>query len=823
MKINTDVEKCISKSKEYATKFETDNSILPEHLFLALIDNDEYSSVKKLKKYGINIDSIRTTLEGFLSTYQAYVKVTNNNSSVKLSIAVDTIFKLSEKYISETQYEELDTDLLMLSIIETANNVVYEMFLNISDIKLSLKNDILNNASSESSDPEKMQQKTQTKTKKGKDSVIELYGDDITNKAKKGLLDPVVGRTIELKRITQILSRRRKNNPVLIGESGVGKSAIIEGLAQRIISGDVPNNIKDKRIITLNMGALVAGTKYRGEFESRLKDIIDEMKESSDVILFIDEIHTIVGAGSAQGSLDASNMLKPALARGDFQCIGATTLEEYRKYIEKDLSLERRFQKVIVEPATKDETFEILKNLKSRYEDFHLVSYTDDAIKACVELTDRYINDRFLPDKAIDALDESGAKVHCDKNTTIPDNIKSLKENILNCETQKKNCVEEQKFEEAAQWRDKERKFQEKLDIETVKWKTDLNKNRSIVSKDDVLEIVSMMTKIPLEAVDTQETNKLKMLASKMKNIVIGQGDAIDKIVRSIKRSRIGIKDPNRPVGSFMFLGSTGIGKTYLAKVLAKEMFGSEDALIRIDMSEYMEKHSVSKLIGAPPGYVGYEDGGELSEAVRRKPYSIILLDEIEKAHEDVYNILLQVLDDGILTDNYGRKINFKNTIIIMTSNTGSRQLKDYGEGIGFKSNTTNNIDDKKNAVIDKELKKKFAPEFLNRIDEIVMFNSLTKEDILKIIDIELSYTVKRLKNIGYLLTINKSLKEKLFEVGWDPNYGARPLKRAIQTYVEDIVTDTILDGNMSINDRISLKFNKDKVELKNNTTNKTY
>jgi len=659
--------------------------------------------------------------------------------------------------------------------------------------------------------------KSTTKSNK-KQKLIEQYGDNLTKKAKDGKLDPVIGRKVEIKRISQILSRRKKNNPVLIGEPGVGKSAIAEGLAQRIIDGKVPNNIKDKKIYTLNMGALVAGTKYRGEFESRLRGIVKEIEEDGNIILFIDELHTIMGAGSAQGSLDASNMLKPALARGTFQCIGATTLEEYRKSIEKDGALERRFQKVVVDPTTVEETIEILKTLKTRYEDHHMVEYTPEAIEACVVLTDKYMNDRFMPDKAIDALDEAGAKVHVDFNSAdkMPRNFKVLEEKIESAKTEKTDCVKEQKFEKAASWRDKERILTETLQKEKSKWESNLNKNREFVSKEDVAQVISMMTKIPLEAVDSDESNKLRTLGTKMKKTVIGQDDAVDKVVRAIKRSRIGIKDPKKPVGTFMFLGSTGVGKTYLAKVLAKELFGSEENLIRIDMSEYMEKHTVSKLIGAPPGYVGYDDGGELTEAVRRKPYSIVLLDEMEKAHPDVFNILLQVLDDGILTDSYGRRVNFKNTIIIMTSNSGSRKLSEFGTGMGFNTAASkNDVQSKRNSVIDKELKKKFAPEFLNRVDELIMFNALSKENIHIIIDLELKESLGRLKEIGYTVNITESLKDFIFQEGWDADYGARPLKRAIQRYIEDILTDAILDSEIKEGDRVSVRYKNDEVTIK--------
>jgi len=813
MNFNKDVDSVIKNSKTIALEYKS-SEIEPEHLFLALIGDENFRAYQVLEEIDIRIPTIRKTIQDSLVMRNQFdhIQIIERKDKVQLSQEVTKILENCAVIISQMDVEFVDTDVVLLSLLNTKNNILNDMFSKIDEGEIIKKlhekvTGISNNAEEwddESEAPNKGM--TQNKTNK-KPKLIEQFGDDITKKAKEGKLDPVVGRKVEIKRISQILSRRKKNNPVLIGEPGVGKSAIVEGLAQLIIDGKVPNNIKNKRIFTLNMGALVAGTKYRGEFESRLRGIIKEIEETNDIILFIDEIHTIIGAGSAQGSLDASNMLKPALARGTFQCIGATTLEEYRKHIEKDGALERRFQKVVVEPTTVEETIAILHQLKVRYEDYHKVSYTDEALEACVKLTDKYMNDRFMPDKAIDAMDEAGAKVHVDSNSNQPKSISILEEKIAEAEKNKTECVDEQKFEKAASWRDKERNLTEQLKKLKEEWNEKLDENRETVGKEDIAEVVSMMTKIPLDAVDDDESNKLKNLGTKMKNIVIGQDDAVNKIVRSIKRSRIGIKDPNKPVGTFMFLGSTGVGKTYLAKVLAKELFGSEENLIRIDMSEYMEKHSVSKLIGAPPGYVGYDDGGELTEAIRRKPYSIVLLDEMEKAHPDIFNILLQVLDDGILTDSYGRRVNFKNSIIIMTSNTGSRQLSDFGTGMGFSTSANSkNLQDKQNAVITKELKKKFAPEFLNRIDELIMFNALQKDDIHRIIDLEIKSTLDRLKEIGYVVNITKSLKDFLFVEGWDSEYGARPLKRAIQRYIEDTLTDAILDGEIKTGDKISLR-----------------
>ena len=812
MNFNKDVDRVIQNSKTIALEYKG-NEITPEHLFLALIDDENYSAYRVLEEINIQVTTIKKTIQDTLVTQNQFehIQTISRKGKISLSKEVTKILENCMGIVNDMDdTESIDTDVVLLSLLNTKNNILSEMFSKIDEGEVLKKMQEIITGVSNSADYDDDSIPSTDKSSSGKNKklkLIEQYGDDVTKRAKDGDLDPVVGRKIEIKRISQILSRRKKNNPVLIGEPGVGKSAIVEGLAQRIVDGQVPNNIKDKRIFTLNMGALVAGTKYRGEFESRLRGIIKEIEENNDIILFIDEIHTIIGAGSAQGSLDASNMLKPALARGTFQCIGATTLEEYRKHIEKDGALERRFQKVVVEPTTVEETIEILKILKSRYEDYHKVEYTDEAIKACVNLTDKYMNDRFMPDKAIDAMDEAGAKVHVDSNSNQPKPITIIENKIDEAAKKKTECVVEQNFEKAASWRDKERNLTEQLENLKKEWNEELEeKPREAVTKADIAEVVSMMTKIPLDAVDDDESNKLRTLGTKMKNIVIGQDDAVDKIVRSIKRNRIGIKDPNKPVGTFMFLGSTGVGKTYLAKVLAKMHFGSEENLIRIDMSEYMEKHSVSKLIGAPPGYVGYDDGGELTEAIRRKPYSIVLLDEMEKAHPDVFNILLQILDDGILTDSYGRRVNFKNAIIIMTSNTGSRQLTDFGTGMGFSTNSKESEQKKQNAVIDKELKKKFAPEFLNRIDELVMFNSLSKDDIHRIIDLEVKTSLNRLKEIGYHVNITKSLKDFLFEEGWDQKYGARPLKRAIQRYIEDVLTDAILDGDIKLGDKVSLR-----------------
>jgi len=645
---------------------------------------------------------------------------------------------------------------------------------------------------------------------KSKTPVLDTYSRDLTKMGEEGRLDPIVGREKEIERVSQILSRRKKNNPILIGEPGVGKSSIAEGLALRIIQRKVSRILFNKRIVMLDLASMVAGTKYRGQFEERIKALMAELEKEPDVILFIDEIHTIIGAGGASGSLDASNMFKPALARGEIQIIGATTLDEYRKHIEKDGALERRFQKVIVEPASPDETFQIINNIKDKYESHHNVIYTEEAIKACVDLTDRYVADRFLPDKAIDALDEAGSRVHI-SNIVVPKEITDIENKIVEIKEKKNQVIRSQKYEEAAKLRDVERQLNESLEKERKKWEEECSNNKQTVTEDNVAEVVSMMTGIPLQKVSLNETSKLAKMQDSIIGKVIGQDEAVKKIVKAIQRGRVGLKDPSKPIGSFMFLGPTGVGKTQLAKILARYLFESDDSLIRIDMSEYMEKFAVSRLIGAPPGYVGHDEGGQLTEKVRRKPYSVILLDEIEKAHPEVFNLLLQVLDDGQLTDSLGRKVNFKNTIIIMTSNTGSRQLKEFGTGVGFSTkNKESKSTEETNSVIEKELKKKFAPEFLNRIDDVVMFNSLNKEDINKIICIELESLVERVKKMEFELEITEGATEYIATQGFDPEYGARPLKRAIQKYVEDVLTEEIIQQNPEKNSKLLLDYNKE-------------
>jgi ATP-dependent Clp protease ATP-binding subunit ClpC len=643
---------------------------------------------------------------------------------------------------------------------------------------------------------------------KSKTPVLDTYSRDLTKMAEDGRLDPIVGREKEIERVSQILSRRKKNNPILIGEPGVGKSSIAEGLALRIVQRKVSRLLFNKRVVMLDLASMVAGTKYRGQFEERIKALMAEMEKEPDVILFIDEIHTIIGAGGASGSLDASNMLKPALARGEIQIIGATTLDEYRKHIEKDGALERRFQKVQVEPATGEETVQILHNIKDRYEHHHNVTYTEDAIKACVDLTERYLNDRFLPDKAIDALDEVGARVHI-SNINVPKEITDVEKKIVDIKEKKNDVIRSQKYEEAAKLRDVERQLNSDLEDARKRWEDDQKNNRQIVDEEAVAEVVSMMSGIPVTKVSQNENEKLSKMSDSISGKVIGQDEAVKKIVKAIQRGRVGLKDPNKPIGSFMFLGPTGVGKTQLAKVLAKYLFDSEDALVRIDMSEYMEKFAVSRLVGAPPGYVGHDEGGQLTEKVRRKPYSVVLLDEIEKAHPEVFNLLLQVLDDGQLTDSLGRKVNFKNTIIIMTSNTGSRQLKEFGTGVGFSTkNKVAAVEEETKAVIEKELKKKFAPEFLNRVDDVVMFNSLSKEDINQIIKIELSKLNDRVEKMEYKLTITDEAVDYIASQGFDPQYGARPLKRAIQRLVEDVLTEEIIQFNPDKGSNLILSYN---------------
>ena len=639
---------------------------------------------------------------------------------------------------------------------------------------------------------------------------LDSFSRDLTTLAAEGKLDPIVGRDSEIERVSQILARRKKNNPVLIGDPGVGKSAIAEGLALRIVQRKVSRNLLNKRVVSLDMGSIVAGTKYRGQFEERMKAIIEELKKNPDVIVFIDELHTLVGAGGSSGSLDASNMVKPALARGEFQCVGATTLNEYRQYIEKDGALERRFQKVLIEPPTTEETITILNNIKSKYEEHHNVEYTEDAILNCVKLTERYITDRNFPDKALDALDEAGSRSQLTQ-VKVPDALIALEKSLEKTTTDKKDCVARQDYEGAAKFRDLERKIKVSIEMETEAWEKKIKEKRKIVDGEKVAEVVSMMTGIPLQKISQNENDKLAVMAETLKSRVIGQNEAVEKISKAILRNRIGLKDPNRPIGSFIFLGPTGVGKTQLAKELAKLVFGDADAMIRVDMSEYMEKFNSTKLIGAPPGYVGHEDGGQLTEKVRRKPYSVVLFDEIEKAHPDIFNTLLQILDEGTITDGLGRKINFKNCLIILTSNVGQRKAAEFGGGVGFGAQKEDVREKETRNTIRKELEKMFPPEFINRLDEIIYFNSLTPEDLIKIIDVEIKKMTPRFEEIGYKLTITKDLKEKIAEGGYDPKFGARPLRRLLQKYVEDTIAELVVTRKVEIGAKITLSFDPKK------------
>ena len=806
-----------------------DEKIGVEHLILGIIREGEGTAVRTLNTLGLEMSDLRKIIEEVISVKEN--KTLDFHSTEKgLTKQTKNILDKSLIELQTTDEKKIKTIHILLSILRDKNNIVHstldklridynnvlETYINIHD-----KYDDNDEGNDPTNDDDLFEdiskEKVRHSSKRSKTPTLDNFGRDLTLLAEENKLDPIVGRHKEIERVSQILSRRKKNNPILIGEPGVGKSAIAEGLALRIIQRKVSRILFNKKIIMLDLAALVAGTKYRGQFEERMKGIITELNDNPDIILFIDEIHTLVGAGGASGSLDASNMFKPALARGELQCIGATTLDEYRQNIEKDGALERRFQKVIIDPTTTKETLEILQNIKDRYEDHHNVQYTDEAIEACVYLTNRYMNDRYLPDKAIDALDESGSRVHI-TNIKVPKNILDLEKDLEEIKKEKKEAINKQKFEDAATIRDKEKSIESKLSHAKDVWEKQLKSKKEVVTEENVENVVAMMTGIPVQRVSTRESKKLVKMPDNLKNKIIGQDDAINMIVRAIKRNRVGLKDPNKPIGSFIFLGPTGVGKTHLAKSLSEEMFDSIDSLIRIDMSEYMEKFAVSRLIGAPPGYVGYEEGGQLTEKVRRKPYSIILLDEIEKAHPDVFNILLQALDDGELTDSMGRKVSFKNTIIIMTSNIGSRQLKDFGQGVGFNtSSRKNNTDDHSKSIIKKALSKSFAPEFLNRIDDVIIFNSLNKEHINKIIDIEMKDILKRIMEIGYSVKISQKAKDFIAEKGFDKNFGARPLKRAIQKYFEDPLAEEIIHSNIMEGDSIKVDLNKegDKLVMK--------
>lgn len=820
----------LNYSKEEALRLRNDY-VGTEHLLLGILRDGEGQAIKILENLNINFTELRKSIERSVKSVSNSVVSLDNIPLIKQT---EKALKLT--YLEAKRYKKtvIGTEHLLLAMLRDDDSIVTSVLgqFGVSynsvteEIKLmqETKNEISDELPSNPSDDDAFEEKeghsySSSSKKQGdtksKTPVLDNFSRDLTKAAEEGKLDPVVGRDKELERIAQILSRRKKNNPILIGEPGVGKSAIAEGLALRIVRRQVSRALFDKRVVGLDLASLVAGTKYRGQFEERVKALMNELERTPNIILFIDEIHTLVGAGGASGSLDASNMFKPALARGDIQCIGATTLDEYRQYIEKDGALDRRFQKVLVDPTTSDETVDILNNIKERYEEHHNVSYTDDALKACVSLTSRYISDRCLPDKAIDALDEAGARVHI-TNIKVPQEVIDIEKKIEETKVDKAKAIKSQKYEEAARLRDIERKLTEELEREKLKWEENTRLNREVVVEDNVAEVVAMMTGVPVQRIAQSEGNRLSKMADELQNSVIGQNEAIAKVVKAIQRNRAGLKDPFKPIGSFIFLGPTGVGKTHLAKVLSKYLFDSDDTLIRIDMSEYMEKFAVSRLIGAPPGYVGYEEGGQLTEKVRRKPYSVILLDEIEKAHPDVFHLLLQVLDDGLLTDSFGRKIDFKNTIIIMTSNIGSRQLKDFGQGVGFSTDAKKKgSDDYSKSIIENALKKVFAPEFLNRVDDVIMFNSLSREDIHKVIDIELTKVYARITAMGYQIKLSDEAKDFIADKGWDSTYGARPLKRAIQKYMEDPLAEEIVKNKLNDGDIISVDYDKDAEDIK--------
>ncbi len=827
---STKVKDVITYSKEEALRLGHDY-IGVEHLLLGIIREGNGLAVRILKSLGVDLKELRKQIEQSTKLGDAS---SNHLTNIPLVKQAEKVLKITYLEAKVFKNNVIGTEHLLLSILKEENNVAAQTLskfnITYTDVKEEIM--ILNlieednlpksefpNADNDDDDDGKGFMGGGAGSQKSSDSksktpVLDNFGRDLTKYAEEGKLDPIVGREKEIERVSQILSRRKKNNPILLGEPGVGKSAIAEGLALRIVQKKVSRVLFGKRIVTLDLASLVAGTKYRGQFEERMKAVMNELEKSPDIILFIDEIHTIIGAGGASGSLDASNMFKPALARGEIQCIGATTLDEYRQYIEKDGALERRFQKVMVDPTSVDETITILNNIKEKYESHHNVNYTPEAIEACVKLTDRYMTDRHLPDKAIDALDEAGSRVHI-TNIKVPKNIIEIEKKIEEIKEQKNHVVRSQKYEEAAQLRDTERTLLKDLETAKNAWEEETKNHRETVTEDNVAEVVGMMTGIPTQRIAQAEGDRLVKMYDEIHGKVIGQDEAIKKVVKAIQRNRAGLKDPNKPIGSFIFLGPTGVGKTQLAKVLAKYLFDSDDALIRIDMSEYMEKFAVSRLVGAPPGYVGYEEGGQLTEKVRRKPYSIILLDEVEKAHPDVFNLLLQALDDGQLTDSLGRKINFKNTIIIMTSNIGARQLKDFGQGVGFSTSAKKESADEHNmSVIQNALKKAFAPEFLNRIDDVVMFNSLSKEDIHQIIDIELNDLYKRIIDLGYNIELSEAAKDFIADKGYDSAYGARPLKRAIQKYLEDPLAEEIIQAKITEGDTIKVELDDVTKEL---------
>lgn len=821
------VSDIIMYSKEEANRLRN-SYIGPEHLLLGLIREGEGKAIEILFNLQINLQDIKNQLETIVKNNVE--NDTTYDENISFNDKASKVLKLCILEAKLLRNIAADSEHILLAIMKVKDNTAFHILesngVTYEKIKLTLQpdphaglgfsedededEDIRQNPSSNKSNAAQQQARPAQKKPANDTPVLDNFGTDMTRAAEEGKLDPVIGRVKEIERLAQILSRRKKNNPILIGEPGVGKSAIVEGLALRIVEKKVSRILFDKRVIALDMTAVVAGTKYRGQFEERIRSILNELKKNPNIILFIDEIHTIVGAGSAAGSMDAANMLKPALARGEIQCIGATTLDEYRQNIEKDGALERRFQKVIVEPTTAEETLQILKNIKDKYEDHHNVNYTDAALEACVKLTDQYITDRNFPDKAIDALDEAGSRVHL-TNITAPKEIEEQEKLIDEMKSLKNEAVRLQNFELAASYRDKEKEYTNQLDTLKEEWEKSLKENRETVDDEQIAEVVSMMSGVPVQRMAQAEGMKLLGMKDDLLSKVIGQDKAIATLVKAIQRSRVGLKDPNKPIGTFMFLGPTGVGKTHLAKELAKLMFGSADALIRIDMSEYMEKFTVSRLVGAPPGYVGYEEGGQLTEKVRRKPYSIVLLDEIEKAHPDVFNILLQVMDEGRLTDSYGRTVDFKNTIVIMTSNIGTRQLKEFGKGIGFAAQIRTDDKEYSRSVITKALNKSFAPEFINRLDEIITFDQLDLNALTRIIDIELKGLYSRVEHIGYKLVIDEDAKKFVATKGYDVQFGARPLKRAIQNNLEDGISELILGSEMAVGDTIKVSYDKEK------------
>ncbi|HEY1030372.1 MAG TPA: ATP-dependent Clp protease ATP-binding subunit [Flavipsychrobacter sp.] len=822
------VKEIISYSREEALRLGND-FIGTEHLLLGLIRDGEGLAVRVLQTMQVDLFDLRKELEAAIKDKGN--KPLSNINSLPLTKQAEKVIRITVLEAKALKSPTVETEHLMLSILKNKENVAtqilhqyqvdYERFKDElailqGDAPRADYNDPGGSEEFEDDDERRQfqQQRRQAGNSKSKTPVLDNFGRDITKMAELGNLDPIVGREDEIERVSQILSRRKKNNPILIGEPGVGKTAIVEGLALRIVQRKVSRVLFDKRVISLDLAALVAGTKYRGQFEERMKAIMNELEKNRDVILFIDEIHTIVGAGGASGSLDASNIFKPALARGDLQCIGASTLDEYRMYIEKDGALDRRFQKVMVDPPSVDETITILNNIRAKYEEFHNVTYDQEAIEACVKLSDRYMTDRLLPDKAIDVMDEVGARVHL-KNINVPENILELEKKIEDIKQEKNKVVKSQRFEEAAALRDKEKRLGEELDKAKADWEEEAKHKRFPIHEEHIAEVISMMTGIPVMRMVEAESAKLRRMGEDLQGAVVGQDEAIAKVVKAIQRNRVGLKDPRKPIGSFIFLGPTGVGKTELARALARYMFDSDDALIRVDMSEYMEKFSLSRLIGAPPGYVGYEEGGQLTEKVRRKPYSVVLLDEIEKAHPDIFNILLQVLDDGQLTDGLGRKVDFKNTLIIMTSNIGVRQLKDFGAGVGFATATkVENADELSKGVIEKALKRTFSPEFLNRIDDVIIFNSLDENHIGQIIDIIMKDVMKRLNNLGFSLELTTEAKKFIAEKGYDQQFGARPLHRAIQKYLEDPLAEEMLNHRIKEGDTVKADYSEEEKKI---------